>query len=314
MSDRIIDAITAEPWLITESGMQQVLAVAERQTDLDAFRAKLGGDPDRYKPKSERRGSTAVIPLRGPIVRYANLFSNVSGATSLDVLRTEFQAAANDSAVSRIVLDVDSPGGQSNGIAEFAEMVHAVDKPVVAHIGGMGASAAYWIASAADQVVVSSTGMAGSIGVVATYRPDKSGDYKIVSSQSPLKMITPETEAGLAEWQRIVDDLAAVFVTNVASYRGVAERAVVSSFGRGGLMIGAKAVAAGMADSVGSLESVINGQFELPQRAKLDPKAEFFEMVAAYQLDGMRLSEAVRAIVVNHPDLHSAYLSYVNGG
>jgi ClpP class serine protease len=65
------------------------------------------------------------------------------------------------------------------------------------------------------------------------------------------------TEDGRAKVQATVDSLAQVFIDRVATFRGVTSRHVIENFGRGGLVVGAAAVAAGMADALGSLESVI---------------------------------------------------------
>ena len=96
------------------------------------------------------------------------------------------------------MLEIDSPGGQIAGISEFADQVAAAGKPIVAYISDIGASAAYWIASAADQVIIRDTAAAGSVGVVATLRRDKKDNdrIQIVSSQSPRKRVDPETEEG----------------------------------------------------------------------------------------------------------------------
>ena len=263
---KALDVIAAEPWLITPQGLEQIMAIAQRQgEDLEALAARLGRPLDNAHA-AEIRGDTAVIPVRGPIMRYSNLFTQVSGATSLELLAKDFAAALDNPQVARIVLDIDSPGGQANGISEFAGMVRNAAKPVTAYVGGVGASAAYWVAAAAHWIVASDTAALGSIGVVGTFRPDNSGAIKVISSQSPLKQADPTTEAGMAEMQRVIDDLAAVFVTRVASLRGVPESKVLTDFGRGGLLIGEKAVAAGMADAVGTLEGVIAGNSNTPMR------------------------------------------------
>ena len=261
---KALDIILAEPWLIAPQALEQIMAIAQRQgEDVEALAARLGRPLDNAHA-AEIRGDTAVIPVRGPIMRYSNLFTQISGATSLELLAKDFTAALDNPQVARIVLDIDSPGGQANGISEFAGMVRSAGKPVTAYIGGMGASAAYWVAAAAHRIVASDTASLGSIGVVGTFRPDSSGAVKVISSQSPLKQAGPETEVGRAELQRVIDDLAAVFVTRVASFRGVPESKVLTDFGRGGLLIGEKAVAADMADAIGTLEGVIAGLENTP--------------------------------------------------
>lgn len=257
---RILDAITAEPWLITQQGLEQVCAVARREgEDLQALAARLGRPLENARDV-EVRGGVAIIPVRGPLFRYANVFSQVSGATSTELLAKDFAIAQDNPNVERIVLDIDSPGGQASGISEFAAMIRLASKPVTAYVGGTGASAAYWIASAAGRVVASDTALLGSIGVVGAFKADASDTIKIISSQSPLKQADPATEAGRAESQRVIDDLAAVFVSAVAEQRGVSEETVLTEFGRGGVLVGAKAVAAGMADDIGTLETVLGGK------------------------------------------------------
>lgn len=256
---RVLDHIMAEPWAIQEEALSTILAIAQRVNESpEAVAAKLGRPLENTRTVQMRSG-TAVIPVTGPIFRYANLFTEISGATSLEILAQDLNAALADPAVRDIVLEIDSPGGQANGISEFADMVRAADKPVTAYVGGIGASAAYWIAAAADTMVVSDTALLGSIGVVSSYRVSEDGEIKVISSQSPLKQASPETADGRKEVQRVVDDMAAVFVSAVARNRGVSEETVLEQFGRGGLLVGQKAVAAGMADRIGSLESVIAG-------------------------------------------------------
>lgn len=318
MSTRVLDAIASEPWLITEPGLMQVVAIAERQGDLEAFLAKNAMDTARFKHDTHRRGDVAVIPVRGPIFRYANLLTDVSGATSLQTLVSDFDSALEDPTVSRIVLDIDSPGGQATGIADFADKVRSAGKPVTAFVGGTGASAAYWIASAASEIWASSTGLLGSIGVVSTYKPDASGNLKIISTQSPLKQASPTTEAGLVEWQRMVDDMASVFVSAVAALRGVPEEKVLNDFGRGGLLIGDKARAAGMADRVGHIEELITGQQFIRRsgragKQRMSARQQFDAEVATHQSAGMSKGRAVRQVVIDNPDLHAQYLAEVRG-
>ena len=129
-----------------------LLAVADRQGDPEALEARLGRPLDNTRAVSIRDG-VAVIPITGPIMRYANLFTRISGATSTQELATDLQTALDSPQVRAIVLNIDSPGGEASGINELADMIHASrgKKPIKAYVGGTGASAAYWIASAADE-------------------------------------------------------------------------------------------------------------------------------------------------------------------
>jgi ClpP class serine protease len=258
--ERILAAIQSEPWAITPAGLNQIIAIAEGLGDPQALIAKLGRPLENTR-KVIQRGSVALIPVTGPIFRYANLFTEVSGATSLDVLATDFAFARDNPQISHIIQVLDTPGGQASGISEYAQMIRDANviKPVISYVSNLGASAGYWIAAASGEIVIADTALLGSVGVVLNGRKNKATDtWEIVSAQSPKKRVDPTTEAGRAELQSLVDGLAQIFIESVAAYRGVSVEKALADFGQGGLLIGRKAVQAGMADRVGSLESLIS--------------------------------------------------------
>lgn len=265
---RILAAIAADEWAITPSALETIIAVANGENESpEAVAARLGR-PLRNNSEVRIRDGAAVIPVHGPIFRYANLFTEVSGASSVQKLALDLQAAIDSDEVASIVLEVDSPGGQVSGISEFAEMVRASPKPVTTYVSDLGASAGYWIAAAGHEVVIRDTARVGSIGVVLTVRKTKeTGSLEIVSRQSPDKRLDASTDEGVAKLQATADKLATIFVDTVANYRGVDSETVLSDFGRGGLLLGADAVEAGMADRLGSLESVIAGLTGVTQEA-----------------------------------------------
>lgn len=254
------DLVAATPWAIEPAMLDTIRAISRREGEgVEALQAREGRPLANAREVTVRDG-VAIVPITGPIFRYANLFTQISGATSLDVLAKDFTAALDDPAIKGIVLEINSPGGQVTGIAEFAQMVHTSAKPVVAYVGGMAASAAYWIAAAASQIVMSKSGMAGNVGAVLSLdtRKDPS-KAEIVSSQSPNKRPDVTTDQGRAQLQAMVDAQAQVFIEEVAAFRGMTPEAVVKDFNGGDMYIAAKAVAAGMADSVGTIEEVIAG-------------------------------------------------------
>ena len=100
--------------------------------------------------------------------------TRISGATSTEVLATDIQTALDDPSIKSIVLNIDSPGGVASGMNELANLIYQgrAKKKIVAYVGGTGASAAYWIASAAE-IVIDDIGMAGSIGAALNVKLDK---------------------------------------------------------------------------------------------------------------------------------------------
>lgn len=264
----MIDAFSlaaSRPWLIQSEWLETILSIAQNRGDIEALQTKLGRPLDNTRTVRMVDG-VAVIPVTGPIFRYANLFTEISGATSTQVLATDIRTALDNPYVSGLVIDMNTPGGEATGINELANVIYNArrQKPVVAYAGGLMASAGYWLGAAASEVVADATAIVGSIGVVMSYldttKRDEKSDVRrveIVSSASPDKRVDPNSPEGRAKVQGMVDALAEVFVGSVAKFRKTTADKVKADFGRGGVLVGAAAKAAGMVDRISSLETVI---------------------------------------------------------
>lgn len=258
-----------QPWAITPDGLRLTLGVWSRgeffAEELVRARAARGGlELSNEAPELEVRDGVAILPIRGVLFRHASMLTEVSGAASYTAIGKLLEQAQQDPTVRAILLLVDSPGGEANGVAELASRIRAASKPVVAYAEGTCASAAYWLASAASEVLVASTAVVGSIGcVIATI--DDSGEQEalgrrrveIISSQSPGKRGSPVDDAVKGRLQTRADDLAAVFVAAVAQHRGVSADHVLENYGAGDVLVGQKAVTAGLADRLGDLDSAL---------------------------------------------------------
>lgn len=237
-----------------------MMEIASRTNDLEKFEAIHSRQVQSADDRSmlEYVGRVAIINVTGPIFRYANLFTRISGATSSQELADAIGEAERSNAEA-VVYAFDTPGGDATEIDALADLIANQKKPTVAYVGAMAASAGYWLAAAADQVVITKTGLVGSIGVVATLY-DSGEDEKeieIVSAQSPKKRLKPSSDEGKESVQGLVNKMADVFIESVAKYRGVTAQHVLTEFGQGDVVMGADAVAAGMADRVSDLESIL---------------------------------------------------------
>lgn len=271
-----VRAIAAEPWAILPEGLETIVAIAARMNDPADLEAVLTRRGEQLEPKSRVRvrNGVAVVPVHGPIFRYANVFGRISAATSIDVLALDIRESMDSPNVRSIILDVDSPGGQVSGVAELAEHIRtwSASKPIVAYVSALAASAAYWLASAASEVIAARTASLGSVGVMSRLRiRDDSNEVVVVSEQSPRKLMDPQTDQGRADIQTHVDTMARLFIEDVAKYRGTSVDAVLSNFGQGGVLVGQDAVNAGMADSIGSLEATIT-RLQKPGASVAAPK------------------------------------------
>ncbi|HCH1122374.1 TPA: S49 family peptidase [Vibrio parahaemolyticus] len=265
MSNRKLafEFLTTQEWALDGKFLERMASVALRE-DLDLIGALEAKSGRRISQITEMRDGVAVIHVNGVVSRYANLFHAVCGGVSTEVLAKEFTAAVNEPSVKAVILNIDSPGGEASGIHELGEMIYKArsKKPIHAYVGGMGCSAAYWIATSCDRVTIDATARVGSIGTVVSFvkRQDNEGtkSYEFVSSQSPNKRLDPESEQGQSAIQSQLDEMAEVFIKCVARNMNVSADKVKSDFGKGGVMLGQRAVDAGMAHELGSLEDLIS--------------------------------------------------------
>lgn len=259
---RALDAVLATQWAILPDALETIAAIAEREHEhagnLEALEAKLGRPLGNTMSATVRDG-IATIPIEGPLFKRANLMTEFSGATSYEMVARDLTAALEDPSVQGVMLAIDSPGGEVRGTTDLAGIIKAASKPVWVHVSGTAASAAYWLATAADKILASDTSILGSIGAQLGYtaKDAKPGERSVrfVSSVSPLKNADPETDAGARQMQQMVDDLGAVFVATVAENMNVSVDHVLEKFGQGGVMVAQKALDAGMIDGISTFES-----------------------------------------------------------
>lgn len=280
MSLLLLSNIVGMPWSIHESAMEVITSVCQRapvdEQALDAWKSKMSPPADALAVREDARlpgavrarvrDGVAIVPVSGPIFRYANLITDHSGATSLASFAADLTLAVNDAKVKAILLEINSPGGEVVGMAEAAQLVRAASasKPVVAYTEGMMASAAYQIGAAARQIVVAPTANLGSLGVVVTMTDRSAADsrsgvvrHEIVSSQTPNKRLTAGTDEGRARIQALADRTADEFLADVALSRGTSIEALLDATGGGGLVIGRDAVARGLADRIAGFEETL---------------------------------------------------------
>jgi ClpP class serine protease len=286
-------AIRAQPWAILPDYLDAIEALAERALQAEVL-DRLAGDGHAVRLAggleaiaavgtqlegarlSTVRDGTAVVPVFGPIFPRANLVNSSAGGTALDAVMRDFRVALASTAVERVLLVFDTPGGVVSGLGEAAEAIRGASKPVTGFVTGIAASAGYWLASQANELVLEPSASVGSIGVVMSMsrqvQPGSDGrrDYEVVSSGAPRKRPDPGTEEGRASIQEEVDAIEAVFIGDVSAGRRKSPGYVRSKFGQGGMVPAAMAVEVGMADRIGTLEATLSG---LARRAGPTPSA-----------------------------------------
>lgn len=217
-----------------------------------------------------RTGSVAVIPIHGVIAPRASVFAETSSnGTGLDVFVQRLRQADADAGVGSIVFDIDSPGGSVSGVPEAAAEIRAVRerKKIIAVANASAASAAYWLASQASEIMVTPSGAVGSIGVFGAHedvskRLEAEGIAVTLISAGKYKTegnpFEPLGEEARAAWQAQVNDYYKMFTADVAEGRGEKASDVRAGFGQGRMVMAAAAVKEGMADRIGTLEQAVD--------------------------------------------------------
>lgn len=231
-------------------------------------------DPDRVSPQAsspvgEPVRTIAVVRLQGPLTpkSRSGWFADTIG---MDRVQSALLAASNNADVHAIVLDVDSPGGTVAATPETAAVVRevAAKKRVIAVVDTLAASAAYWIASQASEIVMSPSSDVGSIGVLMVHWDSskflesmgekvsiiRAGEFK--AEGNPYEPLSVEARA---HYQAMVDESYAAFVKDVATGRRVTQATVRDNYGQGRTVGADKAVKLGMADRIGTMRDVLAG-------------------------------------------------------
>jgi signal peptide peptidase SppA len=278
---RIIQAVTETPWAILPEKLavirnllvlrtegyvpeeiEQEMMAARRSTELAP---RAAGERVSFKGGS----AIGVIPVVGTIIPRGNMMLESSGAVSVQRITAQFRAALADPEVSSILFDVDSPGGQVSGIEELASEIYEArgQKPIVAVANGLAASAAYWLASAAEELAVTPSGEVGSIGVFAIHEDfsaalEKAGiDINLIfagkykGEGNPFEPLGEEAREAI---QARVDEYYDMFISAVARNRGVKRSDARNGFGQGRVAGAREAVSLGMADRVATLDETVN--------------------------------------------------------
>lgn len=286
---RVVSAVCGTPWAIEETTFAAIVELLQLRADGQEFsaeeiRLRIGVAQDRRdrmragSSDDEDEGDVAyqvtddgiaILPLQGVLGPRLNAFQQISGGTSTQQFAGWVKEALADPGVRAIVMDVDSPGGSAAGNEEVAQMIRGArgQKPIVASVTGMATSAAYYIASAADKIFASPSSELGSIGTFTIHsessqaNADRGVKYTVIragENKNLANNVEPLTAKARASVQERLDGFNDQFIAAVAANRGVTPQTVQADFGQGKVMLAGKAVAAGLADEVGTMADALN--------------------------------------------------------
>jgi signal peptide peptidase SppA len=260
----LIAALYGTPAAIDADWLQSAqLPAADMATAFLEARVGAPAGSDKFI----RSGSVAVVPILGVIRPGAVEFGYETSPRSVAAAVT---AAVADEDVDAVFMLVNSPGGSTAGLIEASEEIRAAreaGKPIVAYVQYTAASAAYWLAAQASEIVATPSAQVGSIGVFAMHM-DRSkqleqdgvkvefihaGKNKVLGN--PAEPLSKDARAAI---QASVDEAYADFIADVAAGRGVSEdTARGPEFGEGSMFGAREALTRGLVDNVASIVQTI---------------------------------------------------------
>ncbi len=302
---------------ILPSELNRLLAKAQSAPDFDKLQASYEtqkesiaaafGESERPRLRngSIADNGVAIINIKGVLFNVESYFDEILafyfGGTSYQSLMRDIDLVTNDSLVETVGFFVHSPGGEAFGMNETSNKIAALTakKPTVGYAYGFAASAGYGLIAATGEIVADASAWVGSIGTVMGWA-DYTGMYEkfgvayeeVTSSNAPFKRLDIRIPEERAVFMQEIDGVEDVFIKSVAKNRKISVEKVKSDFGKGAVMAGKAAKAAGMIDAVGSWDEVLK---QLNTKAKKASKTSANNSAETGD-SNMSLGQQIRAL------------------
>jgi len=289
------DVLSQQFWFMESNTLEALLSTVQKtdiseamEANQDAFgiftaAEKKKGDEKPYKIDN----GIAIIPIQGHLMKKASgFFAMLFGIRSMQQIGKEIEMAIKDSDVSGIFLDIDSTGGSVDGTVQLADIVSdsSDKKPTLTFADGAMTSAAYWIGSSANYIVVADqTTRIGSIGVVGVHMEKSEmakkigvgihvfGASKFKNSGNPFEKLSKDDVKYI---QNQFDYLYDLFIDGVSKNLGISKNKIPKNVRESMIFIGEKGLKAGLADEIltrseamSKLRSVIDGNDTFDNRS-----------------------------------------------
>ncbi len=287
-------------WLLEASVRQAIeqaqksgfMPTVEQHATFEAARVGMaGGSNSRILTVA---GSSAEVAVNGVITKAPSFLAMLFGGgnTTYPEIISALAEADSDPEIKEITLAIDSPGGHFDGLFDTLAAIQSTSKPIKALVSNVGASAAYAIASQADEIVAANKATrVGSVGVVATFGADD-GTISITSTNAPKKRPDVTTEEGKAMVREELDAMHEIFVDAIAEGRSTRADTVNADFGQGATLLAGEALKRGMIDAVA----------DSPLKAVKNTKTTTASGGYKPEIGSMDL----KTLKAQHPDVHAA--------
>jgi protease-4 len=249
---------------------------------------------------------TAMVTLDGEI-------SSSSMANAMDINSSLLSAFENEHSAG-VVLRINSPGGSPVQAGMINDEIHRLrklypKKPFYVVVEDICASGGYYVAVAADQILVDKASLVGSIGVIMegfgfTGLMDKLGvTRRMITAGSNKGMMDPFSKENPQQVEMIktmIDEIHQQFIAVVKEGRGSRLKETPDLFS-GRVWNGEQAIKIGLVDGYGTVDSVARDVFKAPDILDYTMKENFAERVA--KRFGAEAGAAAGKALIKTPDL-----------
>ena len=232
------------------------LAVQTQKRSLD-YEGRYG-----YNDFKTTTDGIAVIKVKGMLLSRGRSWSNTTYAD----LRSQLREAEKDETVRGILLDVNSPGGMVDNVDDTARLIREISrtKPVWAMAYNQMTSGAYWLASACNRIIATSSARVGSIGVLVVHADYSKNLEQMGVNITLIHAGSRKTEGNIYERlpeevrkrvQASVDETYDLFTRRISEYRGMTQQAVKNT--EAGIFTAAQAITHNLVDEVMPADDVL---------------------------------------------------------
>lgn len=284
--NHILESITSEVWAVDSKGIQAYMPLAVRLLkgknvfpDVD-----MAAERERHRPYIQTQsgevvtdyqvrkgmvqpGSVGVIKVQGLITKY-DQWCGPEGTQSKIAALKQMDQHAN---VEHIILFIDSPGGMSKGTLDFVQAIRDAKTKITAYVSDGAFSAAWWIASACDEIVLNNAQcQVGSAGTYISWmdiKPwlEKEGVkvhevYATKSTNKNLPFRKAEKDGDYTLLTELINSHNDFFLQSAKASRG--NKLTAPDWDTGQIYFADAAIKGGLADRIADFDVMISGIME----------------------------------------------------
>ena len=243
-----------EIWLIDNREMSNVMSLLS--ADDEQVKQLMHVDNEHGSDRGDT--DVAVINVHGPLFSRSDIVTQYYGLTTYESIEDQLDHyESNLSDGDKVYLDIDSGGGNANGLFQLCERLFKSKLNIITYVSGRAASAAFVIANATSKIIAQETAEVGCLGVMTAYVEDDEKPMNLILSRYADNKI-PDKDAT----QIGADKLETIMYQKIHRWRKSKDKfnieSLSESYGNGAMFFADDALEAKMIDEVIDINPIKN--------------------------------------------------------